>query len=115
MGDIKIDIKNDIKKLYLTYNGLMRVLFVSRNKHAILHNNGGYEEKIDYKYFDVTSPLNYGMGDIKNDIKNDIKKLYLTYNGLVRVLFVSRNKHVNRFQEWAMERLFVVPARPPRP
>ena len=34
--------------------------------------------------------------------------LYLTYKGLLRVLFVSRNKHVDKFQDWAEEKLFTI-------
>jgi hypothetical protein len=34
--------------------------------------------------------------------------LYLTYKGLLRVLFASRNKHVDKFQDWAEEKLFTI-------
>jgi len=34
--------------------------------------------------------------------------LYLTYKGLLRVLFVSRNKHVDKFQDWAEDKLFTI-------
>jgi hypothetical protein len=38
-----------------------------------------------------------------------IKKcLYLTYKGLLRVLFVSRNKNAERFQDWAEDCLFTI-------
>ena len=43
-------------------------------------------------------------------MENDtIKKdLFLTYRGLVRVLMVSRNKNVDKFQDWAEEKLFTI-------
>jgi hypothetical protein len=34
--------------------------------------------------------------------------LYLTYKGLLRVLYGSRNKHVDKFQDWAEEKLFTI-------
>ncbi len=34
--------------------------------------------------------------------------LYLTYKGMLRILFVSRNKHVDKFQDWAEEKLFTI-------
>jgi hypothetical protein len=34
--------------------------------------------------------------------------LYLTYKGLLRVLIGSRNKHVDKFQDWAEEKLFTI-------
>jgi hypothetical protein len=44
----------------------------------------------------------------KNTIKPSKTTLYLTYKGLLRVLFASRNKHVDKFQDWAEEKLFTI-------
>jgi len=41
--------------------------------------------------------------------KITIKKvLFLTYLGLTRLLFVSRNKNAEHFQKWAIEKLFTI-------
>ena len=34
--------------------------------------------------------------------------LYLTYKGLLRVLFASHSKHVDKFQDWAEDKLFTI-------
>ena len=44
----------------------------------------------------------------KNTNKPSKTTLYLTYKGLLRVLFVSRNKNVDKFQDWAEEKLFTI-------
>jgi hypothetical protein len=71
------------------------------NNH-IVDNRWQYIENIHYKNFFIREGL-------ENLESPTIKKcLYLTYKGLLRVLYVSRNKHVERFQAWAEECLFTI-------
>jgi hypothetical protein len=66
----------------------------------------GYERGVHYITFkresrhtpNVSTPMN----------KPCKTTLYLTYKGLLRVLFASRNKHVDKFQDWAEEKLFTI-------
>ena len=60
-----------------------------KNLKSVIQNNK-FTENIDYKTF-----LN----------KNN-KTTFLTYIGLVRLLFVSRNKNATKFQKWAIDILF---------
>ena len=60
-----------------------------------------YCENIDYKYFNCKI---LGAAQ-KTTIK---KELYLTYEGILRVLFASHNKKVKTFIKWATETLFTV-------
>ena len=70
--------------------------------NTLLRIDRGYERNVDYKTFFIRDRL-------VNDVSPTIKKcLYLTYHGLLRVLFVSRNKHVKKFQDWAEECLFTI-------
>lgn len=69
---------------------------------VLCHKEKGYEKNTDYKIFFIRDRLTNGQS-------HTIKKcLYLTYRGLLRVLFVSRNKNVERFQDWAEESLFTI-------
>jgi hypothetical protein len=69
---------------------------------TISKKDGGYNNITDYKTFFIRECLS-------NKQSPTIKKcLYLTYHGLLRVLFVSRNKNVKRFQDWAEENLFTI-------
>ena len=68
-------------------------------------NRDGYQENIHYRYL---------MRCFSNNaVKNTDKKLYkrelfLTYLGILRVLFVSRAKNAEQFAKWAAETLFTV-------
>ena len=73
-------------------------------RNSIQKKDRGYVRNNDYKTFLI-------RGDIvpsTDTNKNNKPSLYLTYSGLLRVLFVSRNKNVERFQEWAMKTLFTI-------
>jgi len=80
---------------------------------AILKKTGGYKSDIDYVYF-IVKPDNYRRTTNKNKTADNtsdnkvIKELYLTYIGILRVLFVSRNNNVNSFIKWAAEKLFTL-------
>ena len=65
-----------------------------------------YERGLHYTTFKRETTL-HSM-ESKNTNKPSKTTLYLTYRGLVRVLFVSRNKHVDKFQDWAEEKLFTI-------
>ena len=73
-------------------------------KTSLLTKHRGYERNIHYKTFLIA----VSNRDHKTINKNNKTSLYLTYSGLLRVLFVSRNKNVERFQEWAMKTLFTI-------
>lgn len=62
----------------------------------------GYCENIHYKYFICKKS---GSG-INSTCKKHKKELFLTYEGLLRVLFVSRNNKTIHFIKWATETLF---------
>ena len=66
----------------------------------------GYSENIHYKYFNCQKPIR----DVNktNKIKNMKKELYLTYEGILRVLFASHSPNVKPFIKWATETLFIV-------
>ena len=61
----------------------------------------GYSENIHYKYFNCKI-----LGSTQKIIIK--KELFLTYEGILRVLFVSHNKKVKTFIKWATETLFTV-------
>ena len=59
----------------------------------------GYIEGKHYKYF-----IRKTFGSSKKDTNK--KVLYLTYCGMIRFLFTSRNKKAEAFQDWAANILF---------
>ena len=66
---------------------------------TILNINSVFTENEHYKYFNLKNKQNLQKITIK-------KELYLTYEGILRVLFASHNKKVKQFISWATETLF---------
>jgi len=68
----------------------------------LLHKETGYTRGVDYK-------LMFNHSALTNGQCQTIKKcLFLTYEGLLRVLFVSRNKNATLFRKWATTKLFTI-------
>lgn len=96
--------------------------FSMNNLDRTLWNEGGYIKGNDYETFIRGTLINYectpnkntndttfNQGALVNYQSTSFKKcLYLTYRGLCRALFVSRNKHTERFKQWAVNKLFTI-------
>ncbi|AAV50280.1 hypothetical protein [Acanthamoeba polyphaga mimivirus] len=81
--------------------------FGMKKLHDTITKKGGYEENNHYRYFYIDkNPTNSGKSKKVKSKKPLPKKLFLTYLGLLKVLFVSRNKTVGNFLNWATETLF---------
>lgn len=96
--DIETRGERNVLKCYFKVKDVAKCFEMKRLNSAIL-NNGGYEINKHYKYFMCKSVTIYAKIEVK-------KTLFLTYRGLTRCLYVSRNKHANRFQDWANKILF---------
>ena len=69
---------------------------------TLLHKEKGYTRGTDYKLMFNHSALTIGQCQ-------SIKKcLFLTYEGMLRVLFASRNKNATLFRKWATNKLFTI-------
>lgn len=83
--------------------------FDMTNLNRILTNKeGGYEKGIHYERFirnELT--INEHAPNKPNIIPNQ-RRLYLSYGGLMRLLYVSRNKNADHFQKWANKQLFTI-------
>ena len=87
-------------KIYFKVKDVSNCFELPSLNRVLLNSDIGYERNIDYVTFNRT---------FTND-ERTIKKtsLYLTYNGLLRVLYVSRNKNTKQFRKWAEEKLFTI-------
>ena len=63
----------------------------------------GYIEGIHYIFFNIKK-----IAKAQNKTIKIKKELYLTYKGILRVLFVSRSPNVKPFVKWATETLFTL-------
>ena len=93
--------EKNYKQIYFNITDISKG-FEMPNLNTTILRKRGYKRNIHYKtYFIRSKPV--------NDQKYTIKKYtYLTYHGLLRVLIVSQNKHVNKFQDWAEQKLFTI-------
>ena len=88
--------------IYFKVQDVMVAFDIPKLDDTLCHANSGYEREIDFNtFFIATTPVIYGSPPIK-------KNLYLTYHGMLRVLFVTRNKKVQHFQSWAEDKLFTI-------
>jgi hypothetical protein len=75
----------------------------------IYNKEGNYVKNIDYKIFICkTNRLLVSSQGISNNIEANIKALFLTYNGLLRVIFSSQSKSAHAYQQWASNILYTV-------
>ncbi|AVL93363.1 hypothetical protein mvi_3 [Megavirus vitis] len=81
--------------------------FGMKQLNNIIIKSNGYINNIHYKYFyfDKNRTSSSENKKVKNK-KPLSKKLFLTYLGLLKVLFASRNKTVGNFLNWATKTLF---------
>jgi hypothetical protein len=91
----------EVNSIYFKVKDVMNGFNMDRLNDILQDKNKCYNENVDYKYF-MINYTNSGNKQIKK------KELYLTYRGLLRVLFVSRNGKTDKFIKWATETLFTV-------
>jgi hypothetical protein len=69
---------------------------------TLMNKEKGYTRGTDYK-------LMFNRSAVTNGDHQAIKKcLFLTYEGMLRVLFASRNKNATLFRKWATNKLFTI-------
>lgn len=91
----------DRKNIYFKVSDVSKGFDIKYLNDALSKKDRGYEKNVHYKIFLIRA--------VNDRRENTIKKcLYLTYKGLLRLVFVSRNKKVERFQEWAEDCLFTI-------
>jgi uncharacterized small protein (DUF1192 family) len=96
--------ERDRKKIYFKVKDVsVGFVMPSLSKNILRHRyvdvENGYEYGLHYKAFKRVP---------SGESNKQEMTLYLTYKGLLRVLFVSRNKNVDKFQDWAEEKLFTI-------
>lgn len=99
--DIETRGERDRKKIYFKVKDVS-IGFEMPRLNDTLTRERGFERAIHYTTFKRE------IRSVPDGSKPCKTTLYLTYKGLLRVLFVSRNKHVDKFQDWAEEKLFTI-------
>jgi hypothetical protein len=97
--EIEVRGERDIEKCYFKVSDISKGFDIKRLHNLIIDKNTLYEENKHYKYF--------YSDDYNAVVKGKIKKLFLTYDGILKVLYTSRGKNASKFTKWASKTLFV--------
>ena len=89
-------------KIYFKVKDVAKGFDIERLKNSIIIKTSRYTQ-YDYTYF--ICKKNNNVGKNKNKVK---KELFLTYEGMLRALFVSRTGKAHKFIKWATETLFTI-------
>ena len=98
--------ERDRKKIYFKVKDVSVGFELPNLDKNIMFKERGYKRGIHYTTFKRESRVHIVNSRFANKLSKTT--LYLTYKGLLRVLFVSRNKNVDKFQDWAEEKLFTI-------
>ena len=91
-------------KIYFKCSDISKGFGMDNLNKNVTDTDKGYEENVDYTYFIRHNSPNRGA----QANKNGVKTLYLKYEGVLRVLFVSRHKNATIFRKWATQKLFTI-------
>lgn len=93
-------------KIYFLVRDVMKAFGIQRLYNVLIDQmKDGYQENIHYKYFICKRYTNAVDSSNKTLIR---RELFLTYKGVLRVLFTSRGTNAERFVDWATKSLFTL-------
>ena len=96
-------------KIYFKVKDVMEGFDMPSLSRNIIDKETNYQINKDYKYFLNNDHNLENKTSKKIKVEQSIKKeLFLTYEGILRVLFVSRNNKTSHFISWATKTLFTI-------
>ena len=104
--DIEMRGDKTVEGSYFKAYDIGKTFDYKRINNTILNENSNHVYGKHYKYFLKDSVPTGGQS--KQDDQNKKKELYLTYNGVLKLLFCARGDKAERFQKWAMNILFTM-------
>ena len=107
--DIEVRGMREVDKIYFKVKDVEKGFGMDYLYKTIIDNSNEYYIDKHYKYFLCENKILKEEKNNKLSSKEKvIKTLYLTYEGLLRVLFVSKNNKTTKFIKWAVNTLFTV-------
>ena len=97
---IEIEVRGERKhdKCYFSVKDIEKGFKINRLRSVITFKKSGYKLGIHYTYFNCSGSINY--------VNGSTKKLFVTYTGLLRILFASHKNTADKFVNWASKTLF---------
>lgn len=97
--EIEVRGERDPKKCFFSVDDIAKGFNLPNLTRVLIKPDSGYVIEQHYKIYLI-------FVTNSNKVKIEKRKYYLTYKGLIRMLYVSRSKNADAFQEWATEILF---------
>jgi hypothetical protein len=101
--EVEVIGEREFDKCYFKVKDIETGFNLQRLTDILTNKQSEYELKKHYIFFNCKIPITNGKRATKKVIK---KEIYLTYIGLLRVLFVTRSRKTDNFIKWASEILF---------
>ena len=104
-GEVTIEIETRGERthrgIYFRASDVSNVFEIPSLINDVLHDDRrSYKQDDDYKIFLCKKPVNYS--------KTTKKELFITYDGMIHILFSSHSKKAKTFRSWATETLFTI-------
>jgi hypothetical protein len=107
--DIEVRGERERKQCYFSVKDVSKLFKITDLRRILIVKSSNYCEKTHYKYFTIQKVKTIVKTSTKNSRINPNKKeIFLTYKGLLKVLFSSRTGNAEYFQDWAEDILFTV-------
>lgn len=98
--------ERDHDKIFFRVQDVMTAFDMPNLDKSLLHVNTNYKRGVHFETFIRVE--NFYPNKSKTSNKKPKPSLFLTYVGMLKVLFSSSNKHAEKFTNWASEKLFAL-------
>jgi hypothetical protein len=107
---IEIEVRGmrEVDKIFFKVKDVEKGFNITRLQDVLISDENNYLLKQHYDYFICEKNTLNGKNNNKTNKEKIKKTLFLTYEGLMRVLFVSKNNKTSKFLKWAIHTLFTV-------
>jgi hypothetical protein len=98
--EIEVRGERNYQKCYFKVSDVVKGFLIKNLANILRNKDGNFKNNIHYKYF---IPLKQD-----NVPKLENKNMYLTFKGMIKLLYFLRSENAEIFQDWANEKLFTI-------
>ena len=102
--DIEVRGERNPKNCYFRVKDISAGFEIKNLQNTLTNADRGYQEDKHYKRFSINTK---NINDVSDENKTNYE-IFLTYKGILKVLFSSRSGNAEKFTDWAVDTLFTV-------
>jgi len=99
--DIEVRGTRNIEDMYFNVKDIGDKFKLGDVTSTVVHKTSTFEKDVHYKIFIIHNEKNSGQ------VKRNGKHLFLTFSGLISLLYTSKSKNADHFKKWGNHKLFV--------